>query len=405
VFGALVWNIFVGVMPVVLSKNYGNEAALTGSGDALRQISFVLIFLASAVVAIRQRGLAQLWSLPVSIGLIVLWSWLSLTWAIESSVAFRRVILNTLVIMAVFFCISSLGPRRLLSQLTAWCAILLLANWAAILLFPHAKHGAEELDQALVGNWRGIFTTKNETGAFCVVSVLLFTHAMLRSRSYIVGPALVFLTVIFLYMTASKTSAALLVVAATSGALITVAYRNPILRGVLLGICILAALAASVFLSDEFFGLFSFLDDPMAFTGRTMLWNAALDYASQNLLLGAGYGSFWAIGANSPILWHPSEWVTEAINAHSGYLDILIQLGLPGLTLVIVFFILRPLALLSTHEIHPALPRWLLGAIIVFFILHNFLETSFMDRASSFWFFFLTALLLTEPRWNRDDRR
>lgn len=401
VFAALVWNIFVGLIPVVFSKNYGNEAALTGSGDAFRQISFILIFLASAAVVAHRDGIARLWSLPLSVGLIMAWSWLSLTWAIEPGVALRRVMLNTMVILTVFYCISSLGPRRTFSQLTTWCAVLLLANWAAVMVFGHAKHGADELDEALVGTWRGIFTTKNEAGAFCVVATLLLAHATLRSRSYVVGPALVLLALVFLLMTASKTSLALLIAAAAVGGLLSVAYRNPAIRAVLLASAIFAGTVVAVFFSEDFFDLFVFLDDPLAFTGRTMLWQAAIQFASENLLLGAGYGSFWAIGSSSPILWHPSEWVTAAINAHNGYLDLLVQLGIPGLTLAILFFVIRPIALLASRRIHLSLPRWVLGAIIVFFILHNLLETTFMDRASSSWFFFLTAVLLVEPAWAR----
>ena len=66
-------------------------------------------------------------------------------------------------------------------------------------------------------------------------------------------------------------------------------------------------------------------------TGRTVLWKDVINMGT-NFFLGAGYDSFW-LGERRAKLWamywwHPTE-------AHNGYLEIYIELGIIGLTMLL----------------------------------------------------------------------
>jgi len=67
-----------------------------------------------------------------------------------------------------------------------------------------------------------------------------------------------------------------------------------------------------------------------SFTGRTTIWDAVLS-TNTNPLIGTGYESFW-LGARLNQVWQLAGPVNEA---HNGYLEIYLDLGLLGLTLLV----------------------------------------------------------------------
>jgi O-antigen ligase len=67
-------------------------------------------------------------------------------------------------------------------------------------------------------------------------------------------------------------------------------------------------------------------------TGRTDLWKILLS-VNEHPLLGAGYESFW-LGERLEKIWEILPW--RANEAHNGYLEIFLNLGLVGLALLVV---------------------------------------------------------------------
>ncbi len=116
-------------------------------------------------------------------------------------------------------------------------------------------------------------------------------------------------------------------------------------------------------------------------TGRVQIWPPLVAYALDNPLLGAGFGSFWNIGRESPIFaYSTTYWVTQLGNGHNGYLDLLVQIGFPGLILVVMALIVTPMLRLSLSPYASRNQGALLLALIIFCTGHNFTETSLMDR-------------------------
>ncbi len=67
-------------------------------------------------------------------------------------------------------------------------------------------------------------------------------------------------------------------------------------------------------------------------TGRSNIWNAVLS-TNTNPLIGTGYESFW-LGPRLPRVWQLAGGVNEA---HNGYLEVYLDLGLVGVFLLLVF--------------------------------------------------------------------
>ena len=78
--------------------------------------------------------------------------------------------------------------------------------------------------------------------------------------------------------------------------------------------------------------VFALMGRDASLTGRVPLWEAILPEIARAPLVGHGYAGFW--DASSPtvqMIWRYAGW--EAPDAHSAYLDILLQLGVVGLAL------------------------------------------------------------------------
>lgn len=65
-------------------------------------------------------------------------------------------------------------------------------------------------------------------------------------------------------------------------------------------------------------------------TDRTLIWSALIPYAKERIFLGYGFGGFWTTSLRDQIASH----------AHNGYLDTILDLGLTGLLLFIIFILI-----------------------------------------------------------------
>lgn len=396
-FSLLILFSFILFAPIV-TGDYDGAGAMSGAGDALRQVAFVLLFALTAATAVSRKGVGAVLEVPLGLVAILLWCWLSIGWAIEPAVSLRRVLFTTIVTLTVCYSVNMLDERRVVSSLAGWFTLIVVMDWLVIPLVPMAVHQPGGIEAALAGNWRGIHSHKNEAGAFCAVAALLFLDRTVRGRSFITAPVMVVLSLAFLVMTQSKTSEGFVFVGAAGGLAAVAAFHNPVLRRVLAGAALVAALAAAVFAGDRLAGLLDVFDDPGSLTGRVQIWPVLFRYASEHLVLGSGYGSFWAIGDASPVFQDGPAWLQTITHAHNGYIDLLIQTGAVGLALAIAGLVLRPLLLLATRPLASPGSRWLLGAILVFCWLHDLLETSLLDRANIVWIMMLVAYNLLERR-------
>lgn len=377
---------FIGFSPV-FTGGPDRSVFAEEDGNVFRQAIFSLLFVMIAGTAAYRRGLRDLLNVPLPLVVLLGWCWLSITWAIEPGISFRRVLFTTLIALSVVYSVNQLKPRVVMQIVAFWFGMTLILDWAAVLLSAKAIHQPNEIDAdpALVGNWRGLHPHKNEAGPFCAIVALLFLDMIARKRSYITAPILTGLALVFLFMTASKASIGLVFLAAGVGVLFVLSHDNPELRKVLLIVsaCLLFGLVLAV--DSNWLAVIAWFEDPSSLTGRVQIWPVLLDYASDHPLFGSGYGSFWGIGSSSPIFERTSTWVTILRQAHNGYIDLLIQTGWIGLLLAVAVLVVYPAYILFTQKVLAPPSRWLIGAVLSFCWMHDTLETSLFDRAHPVW--------------------
>jgi O-antigen ligase len=120
-------------------------------------------------------------------------------------------------------------------------------------------------------------------------------------------------------------------------------------------------------------------------TGRTPLWDAILQIASHHQLLGAGYGGFW-IGNLGNNLWDTFNWKPGA--AHNGYIDVYVDLGLIGVTILLFLIIFAYRDILKNIAYNSDFGKFRM-MMFVMILVYNYTESSFFKPTALLWFSYL----------------
>jgi len=302
----------------------------------------------------------------------------TLAWSAVPMIGLRRLALTTIGLWVLYRATNELGYGRTLLLMRIVAIILLVANYLAVMFTAHGIHHYELGSISTeAGSWRGIMIHKNLTGSATAISAILFIfdrRGLSRAFCNVVLVALL----VFLVFTQSKTSISSMGAALAAGyAIRFLKVSNRSQTAISAIVLLLAALPlAAIYFGD----LLETLNDPNAFTGRGQIWALLFRYAGDHFWTGAGFGSFWQVGAASPVLSLASGWVAElAAAGHNGYLDLLVTIGFPGLMLAVLVLLVMPAQRLMLADSAPRASRSLLFSIVVFCIFNNLTESELIS--------------------------
>jgi exopolysaccharide production protein ExoQ len=393
-FIALLLLVFVGMNPFsppIAVSQFGGVQGAT-SGDTLRQILYLAVFSLIVLCAVQRRGFSAVAAIPFSMILLLGWCLLSSLWAAEPGIALRRAGLEVVVVISALLSVDTIGADRAFRLWRILLAIILVVNWISIPLIATARHLPGEIDPALVGNWRGLYGHKNIAGAVCVMTALLFLFTRNGWRNWI-GILVAIAATAFLVMTRSKTSLGFLPLAILAGVIYRIGWRDSLSRAILTAaaILLLVGLAALAILDAD--AIAHALEDPAEFTGRAAIWSAELAYIRDHLLLGAGFGTFADTGGQSPLHNYISgSWVEAVSHGHNGYLQLLVTIGGVGFLLALLALFVEPIRWLWGLDWSGDGFKPLLFALFLFLVLHNVMESDFLEGDGVNWVAFLLML-------------
>jgi len=249
--------------------------------------------------------------------------------------------------------------------------------------------------------YSGVTLGKNLLGMTCLVSGIGCLWSFLaayqkpkgRQRSqHMIAYAIVIAIAIYLILTADSMTSFSCLALAGGVLLITSSKSSTInMRRVHLSVAAVVFVAAFALFVDTQGNLIKSLGRDPTLTGRTLVWDAVLNEV-QHPLIGAGFEGFW-LGDRLLRIW-------QAINqpgiqeAHNGYLEVYLNLGWIGVSLVALLIISGYRKLLATLRRDPLMGRILL-AFFVAGVVYNFTEAGFRMMAPV-WIFFLFAIT-SEP--------
>jgi O-antigen ligase len=374
-----------------------SKLELSSGNEANTYLAFALLGLcALAALGPRLRYLRPcLANFPMAA--MAAWLALSVVLSHDPPTSLKRLFFTVLV--AIVVACQFLIPRdqREMARLFAVpIAFLLLACYAGVLFAPHlAVHQATDIFEAqLAGDWRGTFDHKN--GAAAVMSFCLFLSLFIaRSGMPIIGTMLAIGSSSFIILSGGKSS--LMVVAVT----LIVSFAWCRLDGKILRIAM--ALCPAILMNLAGVGSVLFpavgqvtasLPLDVSFTGRTDVWQFAINRLKDHLIIGYGFQAFWS----SPEIRFGAideGWGANAAHAHNSYLELVVGMGLPGLALGLAVFVVQPIRDILSAErrgVDAALLQ-LMFQIWCFGISLAAMESFLFNRGDAIWVTFLFALV------------
>ena len=237
------------------------------------------------------------------------------------------------------------------------------------------------------GALRGVFTHKNQFGAFMAPGGVIFLLNALRGGKYS-----------WLYWGLLVLNCGAMVMSQSTTALGTFAlmlmlcliyrifrWRYEVMISAILAVTILGfislILVAGYVGSDS---IFSSLGKDATLSGRTFIWQYVWDQIQLRPWLGYGMTAFWN-GLDGPSGYVQLAMKIAVIYSHNGFLDIWLSIGIVGLGIFIVSFIsttVQSLALLRISN--TPVGFWPL-LFLTYILLSNLTEGTISNMNSSFW--------------------
>jgi O-antigen ligase len=326
----------------------GKGDAEQGSGSPYER-SFLIFLLCLGLIIIYKRRLDWYKALKNNTWLAALigYMFLSIFWSDIPFTSFKRWTRELIAVIMALVILSEADPRKALeSLLRRSIYILIPLSLLLVVFFPEV--GTSSSDMV---SWNGLTGGKNELGRLCFISIFFLVWTLVRSRQgrdapvtrqqtwidvAILGIALYLMKGPGMAKALSLTSIITLVLGL--GTFFGLLWMQKLKRvigiktlKVVIAACIVLG-TASVFVGGLVVGesVITTVGREETLTGRSEIWAKFLPHAMSEPFIGHGIGGFWT---------------DEVVNryflnqAHSGYLDILLDYGFVGLLFFSLFLL------------------------------------------------------------------
>ena len=322
-------------------------------------------------------------------------AFISVTWTVApyiTSTRFIALIRTTLagVILATY---TPNQQRKLLINITLICGLLSIL---AITFLP--TYGINQSNSS----WEGIFLFKNYLSLMMIIGVTYWLSSLLFSSSNkIQNFILIVVGIILIIFSESGTFIASLAASTSLIPLYVIVKQNYKVRPVYFAFTILlSVMIALVVMHNISFLVQDFLGKDLTLTGRDTLWKAIISQGLKRPLSGYGFAAFWYSDASLEAIaengWPDLPPLGEYLefHSHSGFVEIFVQLGFPGLVLMVISFTMallnsfRYLNLVGSIE-----GLWMLQLVVIM-IIANYTEVPSFVSANNFqWILYVSITL------------
>ena len=366
-----------------------------------RTVFALLILLAVGILISRSFRWGHFFAHNFFLAAFLLFALVSVFWSDFSFVSFKRWFRDLGAYLVILVVLTDRRPLEAIGTLLRRLCYLLIP--VSILLIKYYPQMGKQYDFWIgTSVFVGATTSKNMLGVLCLVSgIFFFWDTVTRwpdrkerptRRIIFVNVAFIGMTLWLLHLADSATSRVCL----TLGCLVIAAAhrtsmkRNPFLLKVLIpaSLCLYMILQFGFGINGALAGL---VGRNSTFTGRTELWNILLSMHT-NPVVGTGYESFW-LGPRLQMIWAKFAVVNEA---HNGYLEIYLNLGLVGLLLLGGFLITSYRTICKRLMPHSSFGALSL-ALWTVLLFYNVTEAAFKG-GQLMWLAFLLGAISVPPR-------
>jgi O-antigen ligase len=399
----VIWMFIIGsrLPSQWLGGQMGQAAEALEEGNPLdRTIFFVLILLAIGTLMSRSFKWGGFFARNLALTAFVSFALVSACWSDFPFIAFKRWFRDLGNYLVMLVALSDPRPQEAVREvLRRLCYLLVPLSILLIKYYPQIGKGYSYFTGE--NYYIGVTTSKNMLGVVCLISGLFFfwdtvtrwSNRKERRTRRIILVNLVFLamTLWLLNMANSATSRVCLVLGCVviSAAHSRAFRRHPsfIKRLIPACLCLYLVLAFGFNINADLAGAVG--RDP-TLTDRTKIWALLLSMHT-NPLLGTGYESFW-LGPRLKWFWQSFPGLNEA---HNGYLEVYLNLGLIGLFLLGGFLIASYRTVCRGLKTSSGLTSLTL-ALWTIVLLYNVTEAAF--KGQLMWLTFLLGAMTVPER-------
>ena len=314
-------------------ENLSTAQEVTEAGNLVNQSSYSLLFLVLATWCLSHDPSRLLVLVRPVLVVTLLWFALCVVTSWDPSLSARRLAFTLVTVgLAGMALLLPKNMRHFSDVMAVVVLIVLAACYLGVFLLPEqAIHQTTDyIEPELAGDWRGVFSHKNEASAAMVLFIFIGLF-IARVRSARIGSLIVALALVFLLFTKSKTSIAMLPITLIVSALLTRIHRPSL--GISLVLAVVVAFNVLSIGSIYFEPVRDLLDMVLtdtSFTGRTDIWQFALDRVAERPITGYGFAAFWGTKQVVYGMSGASIWANTAAHAHNAYLNLALTVGIPG---------------------------------------------------------------------------
>jgi O-antigen ligase len=331
---------------------------------------------------------------------LLLLAWLtivSVALSVDPGVSARRFVLSfATFLLAAMLPWLTRGLKHFTALMLGTAALVLVLSYLGILLVPHLTiHQANDLiEPEIAGDWRGIYGHKNAAASLMAVLVYVGWFVA-RSERPLSGAMISIAAFVFLLYSGGKSALGMVVVVGVIAFLVdrvrSLGGRALVAFGPLV---LIGFLTVGSIVSEAARALLGALPIDVTFTGRTEIWGFAIDSLAAHPWKGQGFEAFWYSDSVRFGAEDSSKWMVDVATSHNSYVDLALTIGLPGLALVVLAFLVGPL-----RDFHRALAtgpnREFARFFLVLWLFSLYLgtfEAFFLSRVSPMWFVLALAV-------------
>ncbi|HJT71967.1 MAG TPA: O-antigen ligase family protein [Terriglobales bacterium] len=398
VWAPYIWLLIASSRPLSnwlsLSEPVGQASAYIDGSPLDRNVLTALMAIGLYFLSKRQKQALSILSKNSLILVYFAYCLISVVWCDYPQVLLKRWIRSLGDIVMILIIITEPHWVDALKWLFTRISFILVP--ASILLIRFYPSLGRFYSRGGVPEWSGVGTDKNALGMICMLygaGLLWYGINLYKIRKRTKGQkrelwaiAIVFTMILYLLFVVNSQTALACFLMSDVLVIMTAfrTFRKPVMATLvivsMIGICY------SVLFLGIGSGALTAMGRDASLTGRTEVWKTVIPYAT-NVWVGAGYENFW-VGERMELFVRLLGGLNQA---HNGYIEIYLNLGWVGLTLLggIVFGGYWKVLKLVRNNVDTAGLRL---AFIFICIVYNFTEASFKMQ-SPVWMFFLWSIM------------
>jgi exopolysaccharide production protein ExoQ len=392
---------------IYFSSVYGSIVTYFAGQSANFQISSLLRYL---VILVSFCLIVCRWKLSLSVAkrgillwVFIGWTVLSMLWSEtpEGTYLSIRGLLLPVVLFAIYFS-SRFSLKEQIKILTIFFFIASLLSIATVFAIPQVgRHPITEFD----GAWRGLFGHKNGLSGFMTLTLVLFLCSLLGNepeseKNFPQQFSWIGIVLIEAMILASTSKTGLFL--SLFMIIFLLFYKQFRWYGtrsmLMLSSLIIIVLTAGTMLSSNWEPILAGIGRDPTLTGRTNIWQGAVEYWFDKFWAGYGLDAFW--DQTLPY----SETLGMAVtgvrritymvpNSHNGFLDTALALGFIGLTLFLVTLFLGYKRAFRSAYLLPHSHLLFAASFMVFYTFLNCVESLILNRVGFFFMLYMTVYL------------